>query len=216
MVDNNSQKEYFEQAYRTGTDIWTHEPRDHRGVNLLKNLKPDSLVLDLGCGRGVWSVYLAKAGMRVAGVDYSKTAIESARMKAKSEGVEDRARFYEKDIMELTFQESKYDAVMDFGFLQHLTPDDWEKYAAIAHDALKENGLYFLEAMSKDTTDFFGHNPKQSQESMLDFHGRSFYFFTDEEIHRIFGSLFNILELTHEFPSKNFSLISCLMRKKGI
>lgn len=216
MLQYEAQKKYFEQAYRTGTDIWTHEPKDHRGVNLLKNLKPDSLVLDLGCGRGIWSVYLAKAGMRVAGVDYSKTAVEGARARAKAEGLEDKARFYEKDILELTFQEAKYDAVIDFGLLQHLDSGDWEKYTVLLQNALKENGLYSLEAISKDTTDFFGYNPKKSETSAMDIHGQSFYFFTDEEIHRIFGTAFDILKLTHEFPSKNSSIISCLMRKKGV
>lgn len=45
---------------------------DHRGIN-------DGLVVDLGCGSGLWARELVDAGYRVFGIDVSEAMIEIAR-----------------------------------------------------------------------------------------------------------------------------------------
>ncbi len=52
-----------------------------------------SRVLDLGCGNGRISVYLAKLGYRVVGVDISPLYIEDAWRKAREHGVVDGVEF---------------------------------------------------------------------------------------------------------------------------
>ncbi|MGV0646340.1 class I SAM-dependent methyltransferase [Mycolicibacterium sp. XJ2546] len=55
-------------------------------------------VLDLACGPGLASVWLARRGMEVWGVDVSPTAIDHARDLAARSGVGDRCRF---DVVDL-------------------------------------------------------------------------------------------------------------------
>ncbi|MEC4764683.1 class I SAM-dependent methyltransferase [Mycobacterium sherrisii] len=54
--------------------------------------------LDIACGRGITSVWLARRGMRVVGLDISAVAIGQARNLARHSGVEDRCRF---DVVDL-------------------------------------------------------------------------------------------------------------------
>lgn len=49
--------------------------------------------LDLACGAGEFSVWLARRGLDVWGVDISPTAIDQARALASRAGVEERCRF---------------------------------------------------------------------------------------------------------------------------
>jgi cyclopropane fatty-acyl-phospholipid synthase-like methyltransferase len=44
--------------------------------------------LDVGCGTGNYSIYLARQGFRTTGLDVSRSAIDTAREKAAREGVD--------------------------------------------------------------------------------------------------------------------------------
>lgn len=54
--------------------------------------------LDLACGRGLASVWLAQRGLDVVGVDVSAVAVDQARDLARRGGVEERCRF---DVVDL-------------------------------------------------------------------------------------------------------------------
>ncbi len=72
-----------------------------RVVNLLERaVKPETgaAILDVGCGRGRHARTLARRGYRVAGIDLSARAIETARRRAAEEGLE--AIFAQQDMRE--------------------------------------------------------------------------------------------------------------------
>jgi SAM-dependent methyltransferase len=54
--------------------------------------------LDLACGRGLGSVWLARRGLDVLGADISSVAVSQARDLARRSGVEERCRF---DVVDL-------------------------------------------------------------------------------------------------------------------
>ena len=54
--------------------------------------------LDLACGQGFGTVWLARRGMEVLGLDISRVAISQARDLARRSGVDDRCRF---DVVDL-------------------------------------------------------------------------------------------------------------------
>jgi len=58
-------------------------------------------LLDLCCGNGRISVYMAKRGFRAVGVDMSKAFLEDARQKAKEHKVSKRVTFLEGDVRNL-------------------------------------------------------------------------------------------------------------------
>lgn len=73
----------------------------------------ESLVLDLGCGKGVVAVALAEhLGLRVEGIDAFPPFLQSARARAKERGVASTCRFRKGDIRDLFGKEGRYDAVL--------------------------------------------------------------------------------------------------------
>ena len=72
-----------------------------------------SYVLDVGCGAGQTSCYIAKMyGCRVVGVDISERMIERSKERAEREGVADRVEFRVADAQDLPFEDDLFDAVI--------------------------------------------------------------------------------------------------------
>src|SRR5690349_12319012 len=78
--------------------------------SLLQWLKPlpDARILDLGCGRGRHSKYLASHGFDVTGIDLAASSIDVAKMHQR-----DNLRFYRQD-MRLPFGKTTFNFVFSF------------------------------------------------------------------------------------------------------
>lgn len=69
-------------------------------------------VLNVGCGIGVGSVYIArKYDCYVMGVDISEKMIEWSRRRAREENVEAKAEFRTADVLDLPFEADRFDVV---------------------------------------------------------------------------------------------------------
>ena len=62
---------------------------------------PAGTALDIGCGTGDNSIYLAKHGWQVTGVDYVAKAVDKARAKASANNV--AVNFLQADATRLSF-----------------------------------------------------------------------------------------------------------------
>ena len=78
----------------------------------LCHIKKGSYVLEVGCGVGLTTAYLAKKGCKVVGIDLSEKMIEKAREKAKRKGLEDKIEFLVADAQKLPFKDNTFDAVI--------------------------------------------------------------------------------------------------------
>jgi len=58
-------------------------------------------LLDLCCGNGRVSIYMAKRGFKAVGVDISRPFLEDARRRAEEHGVSDRTTFLQGDVRKL-------------------------------------------------------------------------------------------------------------------
>jgi len=98
-------------------------------INLLKILKEitkerfDKKIsaLDIGCGTGTISLYLAEKDNSVTGIDISKKAIKIARENAKRLHLEN-VTFFNEDIQSFNFNQ-KFDLVICSEVLEHLSHD---------------------------------------------------------------------------------------------
>lgn len=65
-------------------------------------------VLDVGCGTGLDTLYLAKHGIRMTGVDLSSQMIAELKVESKRLGIEDRIQTQVADIADLSNWPGKY------------------------------------------------------------------------------------------------------------
>ncbi len=111
--------------------------------------KNNVTILDYGCGTGVHSIFLAKQGARVYGIDISKNAITIAKEWAKRKHVKAQTVFQLMDGEKLLFPENFFDIVFNCDTLSCV---DRKKVFPEIVRVLKPHG-YFI------SVDTLGHNP---------------------------------------------------------
>lgn len=123
-------------------DSWAHDfyhpialrLYDRAVARMVRRLAPPAggVVLDAGCGTGVHSVRVARAGYLVHGVDVSEVALESARRHAAERGQAGRITFEQADVTRLPYPDGLFDAVFSWGVVVHI-PD----FAAAAAELVR-------------------------------------------------------------------------------
>jgi 2-polyprenyl-6-hydroxyphenyl methylase/3-demethylubiquinone-9 3-methyltransferase len=103
-------------------------------------------ILDVGCGGGILSEALARAGAQVTGIDLAQAAIEVAREHAQDGGLSIDYRITNiEDIA--TTQEGDFDVVTCMEMLEHV-PDP-EGIVAACAKALKPGGHAFFSSINR-------------------------------------------------------------------
>jgi len=120
----------YRAAYRLRLVVWQRSRPPTALVALVEGSAagPPGRALDLGCGTGVDSVYLAAHGWDVTGIDMVPRALSLARRAAATAGVE--ARFVQGDVTRLRALGvgQDVDLVLDFGCFHTLPEDLRERY----------------------------------------------------------------------------------------
>lgn len=101
-------------------------------------------VLDIGCGGGLLTNFLAKKGHLVSGIDLSEQSLNIAKKQDQTQSVGyQRASAYE-----LPFSEGTFDVVCAMSLLEHV-----EKPALVVAEAsrvLKKGGLFFFHTLNRN------------------------------------------------------------------
>jgi 2-polyprenyl-3-methyl-5-hydroxy-6-metoxy-1,4-benzoquinol methylase len=90
----------------------------------------DARVLDLGCGTGQMTLFLARDQRLLVGADLTRASLALARQAAQRFGVEG-ALFVETDLRQPGLRPGAFDVVLCLGVLHH-TPDPRAAFAAVA------------------------------------------------------------------------------------
>lgn len=94
--------------------------------------------LDVGCGSGRWSRWLAARGARVVGIDPTTAMLETAR------NLSPAVTFELMSATDLGFPESSFDLVMAVTVIQHLRPAEQERAAQAMCRVLRPGGTLFV------------------------------------------------------------------------
>ena len=86
----------------------------------MMEVETGATVLDAGCGPGVHSIRVAKAGHNVCAIDISNTMLNQARQRAGAENITDKIEFYQKDLTKLDFPDNSFRYVFSWGVIIHI------------------------------------------------------------------------------------------------
>lgn len=158
-------------------------------------------ILDLGCGSGTISFYLASKGYNVKGIDISKKAIKLC--KASSLDIELKNIEFEVCDFPIQIPKGKYDFIFFSEVIEHL-PDD-ELALGKIHKLLSPKGILFLSTPSKNAPLYrMGYARKFDQEV-----GHLRRYSTDEIKHKLKKAGFKIKKIyKKESVLRNFLFLN--------
>ena len=120
----------------------------------LKYLKPESNILEIGCGPGYFSLELARSNHHVTGVDLSPDCIKLAKktsLESSSENGFGSLNYLCGDFNSLNLNKNHFDAVVFYGALSHF-PDIEITFKSVC-TLLSSQGRIFVYDTSKDLYD---------------------------------------------------------------
>jgi cyclopropane fatty-acyl-phospholipid synthase-like methyltransferase len=135
--------ERMEEIYESGSVPWDQVDPPPEVIELASSI-PAGYALDMGCGYGRSSIYLAQRGWKVDGVDFVSQAVKEATERAKQAGVVDRVNFFESAVTDIGFLTGGYDLVLDVGCAHGLTEAELGQYHQEVLKLMKPGGIFLL------------------------------------------------------------------------
>jgi SAM-dependent methyltransferase len=133
----------MDDPYRDGSFRWWH--LDRPSPELLEAhhdgwLPVPGVAVDLGCGLGTETGYLAAAGWTAVGVDLSAAALRAAA------ALHPAVIFARADVLRLPLPDASADLLLDRGCFHYLPAADRGSYAREARRVLRRGGRFLLRA----------------------------------------------------------------------
>lgn len=169
---------------------WNSEIPPDALVELVKSgtVRPCRAV-DLGCGAGNYTRYLAGLGFDMTGIDSSPAAIKIAEEHAKTRGI--ICRFIVADLLgDMHEMTDRFDFAYDWELLHHIFPEDREIYIKNVYDMLNPGALYLSVCFSEEDPQF-GGTGKYRRTPV----GTTLYFSSESELRSLVSRYFTIREL---------------------
>jgi len=121
---------------------WIQKVLENKGIS-------SGSILDIGCGGGFLTHFLAKHGHRVKGVDLSLKSLDIAKKLDSTQGIEyTRASAYS-----LPYEDASFDVCCAMDLLEHV-----ENPAQVVREAsrvLKKGGLFFFHTFNRNLLSYF-------------------------------------------------------------
>jgi ubiquinone/menaquinone biosynthesis C-methylase UbiE len=147
------QAQGWERIYRERGDLrFAVLPKIKRATSVFKEKKYKN-ILDLGCGTGKHSLFLANEGFQVYATDLSQTGIGIAREKAESLGI-GNIRFERHDMTEIPFGDSFFDAVICVWTIYHNRLAGIERTLDEIFRVLSPGGTFITDFLSLSDSTF--------------------------------------------------------------
>jgi len=137
-----TQKKSFVERYQDNDTPWEINRPDHNLIDFVNDLSlAPGPAIDLGCGTGDNSVWLAEQGFQVTGCDLSDLALAKAKAKAKQAGV--TCTWFQGDFLQTTPAGAPFTFAFDRGcFHTFAAADACPAFAARVAAILADDGQW--------------------------------------------------------------------------
>lgn len=201
-----NQKNVWDREYRNPKLVTGKEDPQADTLRFFKFLKKDQkyimedrVALDLGCGTGRNSNYLAEIGNKVIGIEISNVALMLAKNRAKDLDVKVDYRL--GDIGEkYEIEDNSVDVILDVTSSNSLSESGREIYLNEMNRVLKTGGYIFVRALCKDGNKNVKNLLKNSPGKEYDTYvikeiGLTERVFSKDDFVKMYGRYFKILNL---------------------
>lgn len=160
-----------------------------------KYINKESKVIEIGCGTGYYGIYLSDKCNEYTGIDITKENIELFNEKIKKMNLKNITVAVGDAIKLTSVEENRYDIVLVFGPMYHLSPEERDLAFIEAKRVCKDKGILIFAYQNKlgaylqsGILSYPSHYPnKKANEYLLiketdDENPGLFYFTTPEEI----------------------------------
>ncbi len=107
--------------------------------------------LDIGCGNGRNSLYLAQKGFKITAIDFVPKALELLKQKAKEQNVLSKINILKIDFSKnLPFKSNSFDWAIDIVSTTSLDKDELQVFEKELRRVLKPGGLFLTYVHSKE------------------------------------------------------------------
>ncbi len=114
-------------------------------------------ILDLGCGAGVHTIFLAKEGFKVYATDVSDQGLKVTKERLKKENL--KAEIKNAGMENQPFENNFFDGVISFGVFYYNTSEGYQKAVDEMYRIMKKGGIAFV--FTRTTDDYrFGKGKK--------------------------------------------------------
>lgn len=205
------QKISWEKEYNKPVLVSKDERPQNFLVQFLKYLKKSKKleinnldILDLGCGTGRNSNYLAGRGNVVVGLDIAANALKLGEDRARKMNL-DSVKYLCRSIGNvLPFTDEKFDLILDITSSNSLNNSEREVYLKECHRVLKKTGFIILRTLCKDgdqnVKKLLEISPgKEKDTYFLKELGLTERVFSEKDLKDLYGPYFNFDKLVKDF-----------------
>ena len=136
----------FDEAYKN-TPPWDTGRPQPEIVRLVNMGEIKGTVLNVGCGSGENSLYLAEKGYRVIGIDSAPTAIAKAMLKAADRNL--KVTFFAFDALHLGCLGTTFDTAIDSGLFHTFSDNARPLFVSSLGEVLRPGGTYHMLCFSE-------------------------------------------------------------------
>lgn len=143
------------ELFIEGSEVpyWSYQDIMSRYAFAARFIK-DKVVLEIGCGHGYGTNYLAKKGSKVVlGGDMSEEAMRYCRRYSGREGLE----FVRLDATRLPFLDSSFDVIVSFELIEHLK--EYQDFLSECKRVLREGGSFICSTPNRQVTSAVFNKP---------------------------------------------------------
>jgi len=152
------------ERYASGEIPWDDSSPPPEVLEFVPSLMPGRAI-DLGCGYGRASIYLAEQGWEVDGIDFVEQALAEARRRSSEAGVS--VQFHRSSVTEIDFLEGPYQFALDVGCAHALDDQGLRQYKDQLFRLLEPGATFMLFARCGEEQDDESSGPPGLDERVL-------------------------------------------------